>query len=71
MEANEIKALLAKKGLTQKDVADRIGVTGQAVHEIIMGRTTSRTARFAFAMAIDEDPETIWPLTPAPNGSAA
>jgi transcriptional regulator with XRE-family HTH domain len=61
LDANEIKALLDSKGLTQVEVAARIGVTPQAVHEIIMGRTTSNTARFAFAMAIGEDVEAIWP----------
>lgn len=61
MDANEIRALLESKGLTQADVAAKIGVTTQAVHEIVVGRTKSATARFAFAMAIGEDPETIWP----------
>ena len=61
MDANEIRALLESKGLTQADVAAKIGITTQAVHEVVMGRTTSATARFAFAMAIGEDPEAIWP----------
>lgn len=66
MDANRIKALLEEKGLTQVEVAARIGVTPQAVHEIIMGRTTSRTARFSFASAIGEPVEAIWPQpTPA------
>lgn len=73
MDATEIKKLLGSKGLTQADVAAKIGVTPQAVHEIIVGRTTSQTARFAFAMAIGEDPETIWPreLAEAPTSPAA
>lgn len=69
MDANAIKALLEEKGLTQAEVAGRIGVTPQAVHEIIMGRTTSRTARFAFASAIGEEVEAIWPQ-PAETGAA-
>lgn len=70
MDASEIKELLEDKGLTQAQVAARIGVTPQAVHEIIVGRTTSRTARFAFAAAIGEDPDTIWPPQPAETGAA-
>lgn len=65
MTATEIKRLLEDKGLSQVGVAATIGVTPQAVHEIIVGRTTSRTARFAFAAAIGEDPDTIWPRDPA------
>lgn len=68
MDANEIKALLESKGLSQSQVAARIGVTPQAVHEIVMGRTVSATARFAFAMAIGEDPENIWPRTVIGSG---
>ena len=76
MDASEIKALLEAKGLTQADVAARIGISPPAVNQIIHGQTTSVTARFAFAMAIGEDPETIWPREtpepePAENGSAA
>ena len=69
MNANEIRGLLKSKGLSQRDVAARIGVTPSAVQEIITGRTESNTARFAFAMAIGEDPETIWPREPQPVAS--
>jgi transcriptional regulator with XRE-family HTH domain len=73
VNASEIKALLESKGLTQVEVAARIGVSPQAVHQIITGKTRSNTARFAFATAIGEDPETIWPRDekPAPKKKGA
>lgn len=71
MTANEIRGLLKSKGINQTDVAAKIGVTPAAVQEIIAGRTTSATSRFAFAMAIGEDPETIWPREKEPEPANA
>jgi transcriptional regulator with XRE-family HTH domain len=64
VDATQIKRLLEDKGLSQVDVAARIGVTPQAVQEIIAGRTTSRTARFAFAAAIGGTPTAFGRASP-------
>lgn len=61
MSPDEIRALLAAKGLSQADVARKIGVAPPAINDIVQGRTVRATARFAFAYAIGEDPEKIWP----------
>lgn len=68
MDATRIKKILEDKGLSQVEVAAEIGVTPQAVNEIISGRTVSRTARYAFAKAIGMSVDELWP-SPQPAGA--
>lgn len=57
---DRIKELLRERDLTYVDVAAEIGVTPQAVYEIVHGKTTSATARYAFAKALGLTVGDIW-----------
>ena len=61
MTPDEIKALLAERGLTQQKLGDRIGITQQAVSKIIHGATTSSTARYSVANALGLPVDALWP----------
>lgn len=61
MDSKEIKALLQSMGLTYEAMGREIGVTAQAISEIVNGRTTSSTARYSFAKALGLDVADIWP----------
>lgn len=61
MTPDEIKALLAERGLTQQKLGDRIGITQQAVSKILSGATTSSTARYSVANALGVPVEALWP----------
>ena len=71
MDANQIRDLVREKGLTQTGIAEEIGITPQAVAEIIAGRTTSSTARYAFAKAIQESVSMLWPEEASATSAAA
>lgn len=45
---------------TYRDIADEIGVTKSAVSHIVNGNTTSATARYSLARALDCWPEDLW-----------
>lgn len=61
MECNDIKALLKERGLTYERLGEEIGVSAQAISEVVNGRTTSSTARYAFAKALGLEVDDIWP----------
>lgn len=61
MDRNELKALIRERGFTYQTLADEIGITFQAVGEIVAGRTTSATARYALARALGSRVEDLWP----------
>jgi transcriptional regulator with XRE-family HTH domain len=63
---DEIVRLLASKGLTQANIARRIGISRASVNDIISGKSKGATGRFAFAAAIGEDPDRLWPREPKP-----
>lgn len=61
MEIKELKTLIRDRGLTYEDLAEEIRVTPQAISEIVNGRTTSSTARYALASALGLEVNDIWP----------
>lgn len=55
-----IRDLLAENGWTYRHLAAEIGISQQAVSEVINGRTTGATARYSVARALGAYPEDIW-----------
>lgn len=66
MESNDIKALIKERGHTYESLGREIGVTPQAVSEIVHGRTRGGTARYALAKALGAEVVDLWPETAAP-----
>lgn len=63
MEHNGVKEMIRSRGLTYDDLAEVIGITAQAVSEIVDGRTTGATARYALARALGTQVDELWPQT--------
>ena len=57
------KAALALAGLTQKQVADRIGCTKAAVSAVVLGHTRNPRIRVAIAEACGQPVEVLFPQT--------
>lgn len=57
----DIKELIRKRGHTYESLGAVIGISAQAVSEIVNGRTKGATARYAIARALDVRPEDLWP----------
>lgn len=70
MESNAIKQLLRQRGLTYEAIGREIGITPQAVSEIVNGRTTSATARYSLAKALGLEVRDLWPEEPEPATAA-
>lgn len=60
MAANKIKVLIHARGHTYESLAAEIGITPQAVSEIVNGRTKGSTARYAVAKALGVDVVDLW-----------
>lgn len=56
-----IKEIIARQGQTYVSLAEEIGITPQAVSEIVNGRTRGRTARYALAKALGLEVRDLWP----------
>lgn len=61
MERNELKRLIRGRGFTYQQLADEIGVSVQAIAEIVAGRTTGSAQRYSVAKALGLDVADIWP----------
>lgn len=64
-----IKELIRARGHTYESLGREIGISAQAVSEIVNGRTTGSTARYALAAALGVKVASLWPdegLTPRP-----
>ena len=61
MDGNDLKELIRKRGYTYDTLGREIGISAQAVNEIVAGRTRGATARYAIAAALDVRVEDIWP----------
>lgn len=61
MERKELKSLIRERGLTYQQLADEIGVSVQAISEVVAGRTRGAAIRYAIAKALGVDVEDIWP----------
>jgi lambda repressor-like predicted transcriptional regulator len=61
MTPDEIKALVKRRGHTYESLGQEIGVSKQAIHQLVHGLSTGATGRYAFAAALDVRAEDIWP----------
>lgn len=68
MPTSELKIAMMRKGVMQKDIADQLDVSRQAVHLVVNNRGTSHRIRKAIAEAIEMDLKRIWPSSYLNNG---
>lgn|GEM_PF-811163 len=61
MSAVDIRLALLRAGVTQAEIARKIGVSQTAVHRIIEGMNVSHRIRKAISEAIDTPLGLIWP----------
>lgn len=60
-QVERIKEIIGRKGHTYVSLAEEIGITPQAVSEIVNGRTKGSTARYALAKALGLEVRDLWP----------
>ena len=65
----EIKIAMLKAGVTQVDIACKLGVTPAAVSQVILGYRTAERTRAAVAEAIGMDVRQVWPKPANPPGN--
>lgn len=61
MSPQQIKAGLILKGITQRQIAQRLGVSDAAVSQVIYGVEKNRRIREAIAEALEQPVEQVWP----------
>jgi PAS domain S-box-containing protein len=61
MQRERIKRIVRESGHTYHSLAEEIGVSPQAISEIVSGRTRGNTARYAVAVALGVTVEDLWP----------
>lgn len=59
--SDQIKQIIKKQGHTYQSLGDEIGISPQAISEIVNGRTKGATARYALAAALGRDVGDLWP----------
>jgi lambda repressor-like predicted transcriptional regulator len=63
MRPTEIKIALIQRGVSQAEIARKLGVAKSSVNQVIDGRAVSHRIRTAVAEAIGIDIARIWPGT--------
>jgi len=63
MEPDEIQIALKRAGVTQADIARRLGVHPASVSRVISGHSVSDRIRLAIADSVHRDVKSIWPST--------
>jgi lambda repressor-like predicted transcriptional regulator len=61
MHPADIQALIKKKGLTQKEIARRLGKSQMSVHNVIHKKAVSRPIMNGLAELLGKMPEQLWP----------
>jgi Ner family transcriptional regulator len=61
MHPEDIKAALRKRGVTQADIARRLGVSKTTINYVITGKTLSRRVAEAIAEASGKPLKSLWP----------
>ncbi len=67
--SDRIKKIIKNQGHTYQSLGDEIGISPQAISEIVNGRTKGATARYALAAALDRSVEELWPGSRNGDGS--
>lgn len=56
-----IKRIIKREGFTYESLGNEIGISPQAISEIVNGRTKGATARYSVAKALGREVEDLWP----------
>lgn len=59
--SERIKRIIKEQGYTYESLGNEIGISPQAVSEIVNGRTKGATARYSLAKALGYEVEDLWP----------
>jgi transcriptional regulator with XRE-family HTH domain len=59
--SEKIKRIIKEQGYTYESLGNEIGISPQAVSEIVNGRTKGATARYSLAKALGREVEDLWP----------
>lgn len=59
LDGSDIKYRLSKKRIKLKDIGEELGVTTQAVHNIIWGKRTSQRIKSHIERLLDMKPDTL------------
>lgn len=59
--SERIKRIIKDQGYTYESLGNEIGISPQAVSEIVNGRTKGATARYSLAKALGYEVEDFWP----------
>ena len=59
--SERIKRIIKEQGYTYESLGNEIGISPQAVSEIVNGRTKGATARYSLAKALGREVEDFWP----------
>ena len=59
--SERIKRIIKDQGYTYESLGNEIGISPQAVSEIVNGRTKGATARYSLAKALGHEVEDLWP----------
>ncbi|MFW6200520.1 MAG: helix-turn-helix transcriptional regulator [Gemmatimonadota bacterium] len=58
--SERIKRIIKEHGYTYESLGNEIGISPQAVSEIVNGRTKGATARYSLAKALGHEVEDLW-----------
>lgn len=58
--SDRIKRIIKEHGYTYESLGNEIGISPQAVSEIVNGRTKGATARYSLAKALGHEVEDLW-----------
>jgi lambda repressor-like predicted transcriptional regulator len=61
MHPEDIKSALRKRGVTQADIARRLGVSKTTINYVITGKMQSRRVAEAIAEAAGRPVKALWP----------
>lgn len=67
--SDRIKQIIKQQGHTYQSLGDEIGISPQAISEIVNGRTKGATARYALSAALGLDVDELWPGSRNGNGT--
>ncbi len=69
--SERIKRIIKEHGYTYETLGNEIGISPQAVSEIVNGRTKGATARYALAKALGHEVHDLWPDVERPKRKTA
>ena len=67
MRSNHLHAELVRRGITQAEIARRLGLDRRTVNHIVRGRGRSRRVEELIAELIGKSAATLFPVRPSAN----